>query len=142
MCDTCLAGKGKHCRPAMNYRNFGASAAWPLIEISHEGYLQLETPSPWNMVPGWRVETCAYDFMHVVYLGTGRDLVASGIRMMVIRGVFGPYSDVDAVLAQVHQEIRRTCGGHGLHAKHLGYSSSLNLGSRVSFYIGVSPLRL
>lgn len=117
MCDTCLAAKGKFCRPAMSHRNFGASAAWPLTETPYEAYMQLETPSPWSVVHGWRLETCAYDFMHVVYLGTGRDLIASAIRLMVKLGVFGPYEDLDTLLGEIHAEIRRTCGDHGFRAK-------------------------
>jgi hypothetical protein len=35
---------------------------------------------------GFRVESMSFDWMHNVYLGTGRDLFASGVRTLVERG--------------------------------------------------------
>ena len=34
------------------------------------------------------MESLSFDWMHNVYLGTGRDLFASGVRTLVERGVY------------------------------------------------------
>ena len=46
----------------------------------HEDYIKLEPVlSPWSVVPGWHLGTAFHDPMHVLYLGTCRDLLASAM---------------------------------------------------------------
>lgn len=98
----------------MNYRNLGTTAAWPLTCITHQMYLDMDSNSlsPWISVPGWKLETVAWDLMHNLYLGTGRDLVASSIRAMIDCGVFGD-GELDDILDTVHFEMHKTCAEHG-----------------------------
>ncbi|CAK9040577.1 unnamed protein product [Durusdinium trenchii] len=118
LCERCLAQTGKHCPDIMSYRNFG-SAAWPMTEISHETYLQFDRDSlsPWACVDGWRLDTVAFDFLHMVYLGTGRDLFASGLRTLIERGVYEHtgIEDLDDLLDFIHLEMHRDCGEAGFY---------------------------
>ena len=112
MCDRCLAQAGDKAVPALNFKNFTENAAWPLTNIDHQCYLRLDaaTVSPWAVLPGWDVESCYFDWMHNVYLGTARDLCASGVLTLIEKNVFpAPTSDLDDILACVHSEIRATC---------------------------------
>ena len=123
LCDTCLASSGKSCVDAMNYRNFGSSSAWPLTEVTHETYLAMEAiHSPWVAVAGFRLETVAWDILHNVYLGTGRDLVASCIKAFIREGCydFVGTNELDVVLSAVHREMHATCAQHGLPGRVSG----------------------
>ena len=103
MCDSCLAQKGANCDDLMNYKNF-FERGWEYTTISHEAYLALDTKiSDWACIPGWRVETVMYDFMHNVYLGPARDLVASAVRCLLSADWFG---SLDAVQNDMIQRCR------------------------------------
>lgn len=127
VCDTCLAGNTKATPDSMNYRNFGSTAAWPLTKLGHDAYLQREgcRISPWAAVPGYRIETVAYDWMHNIFLGVGRDLVGSGLRTLVLQGVYEhvvPSRDLDATLECIHQEMRADCAKNGCLGIHGRFS--------------------
>ena len=133
MCDCCLAMQGRSdVHPLMSYRNFGTSAAWPLTELSHEGYLVRDAASlsPWICMPGWRIETLAFDWMHICYLGCGRDLLGSGIRVLILEGIYDHIAsrDIDAKLGAVHDEIQATCRQHGLYVPAKPVLSVANTG--------------
>ena len=115
----------------MSYRNFGTSAAWPMTELNHEGYLVRDAASlsPWLCMPGWRLETLAFDWMHMCYLGSGRDLLGSGIRVLILEGVFDHISgDLDAKLGAVHDEVQETCRQHGCYVPAKPVLSVANTG--------------
>ena len=76
-------------------------AAWPLTAIDHEMHMQMDTPSPWSVVEGFNFETLSYDWLHNVYLGIGRDLVASGILVLIEHNVFPLGADLDETLGNV-----------------------------------------
>ena len=104
----------------MNYRNFGDSAGYPLTTLTHEQYLQIDgrlgSLSPWLAMPGFRLESCWFDFMHCVYLGTGRDLLGSGLKVLVGHGAYADFDsqgDVNKLLAKIHREMKRDCSEHG-----------------------------
>ena len=75
-----MALQGVSCPPALDYKNITPSAAWPLTEINDAMYRRMEANnlSPWSKVSGFNFNTIAFDWMHGIYLGTARDLVASG----------------------------------------------------------------
>ena len=106
----------------MNYRNFSDTAAYPLTVLTHEQYLQIDgqlgSLSDWLEMPGWRLETNVFDIMHCIYLGTGRDLVGSGLRILVEHGAYPEASvrdgDLNKLLAHMHREMKRDCSAHGL----------------------------
>ena len=114
LCDSCLASVGKNTPPSMHGRAFGPSVAWPLTRLSHEAYLARERCiSPFTAIDGFRLETVMYDWLHNVNLGCGRDLFASGLRILILKGVWGPLEYWDDTLNRVHMELHRTCAAHG-----------------------------
>lgn len=120
MCDQCLARKDLHAPDSMNYRNFSESAAYGLTVLSHEQYVAIErsaigSASQWLCMPGWRLETNVYDMMHCVYLGTGRDLIASGLCLLIEHGAYAhaDRGDRNKLLAHIHREMRGDCKSHG-----------------------------
>ena len=117
MCDRCLAQTGKHCIDALNYKNFGRTAAWPMTQISHETFLNLDAQnvSPWSIVDGWRIETVGFDLLHNLFLGTARDLIASGIQTLILNDVYHQLAgqDLDTILDYIHREMHQSCAEHG-----------------------------
>ena len=116
ICDCCLAENGAKARDEMNFKNFGPSKAWPLTAIDHSMYLAMPGPlSVWRNVPGWTLETSTFDFMHNLYLGTGRDLLGSTFRVLIQRGVYShlPVTDMDLILAFLQEEMIRDCSMMG-----------------------------
>lgn len=84
-----MASKGKYCPPELDFRNFGDNACWQETHIDHETYVAMgSTLSSWRCVEGWRLETVCFDWLHNVYLGVGRDLVASGIWLFIRKGMY------------------------------------------------------
>lgn len=116
MCDLCLASSRRKCDERMHFKNFGPSKAWPLTSISHQAYLAMPGPhSVWKCIPGWTLETCAFDFMHNVYLGHGRDLVGSSLKALIQRSVYDhvEYGNLDELLAYIQQEMIKDCSDCG-----------------------------
>ena len=115
ICESCLARKDVKSPEAMNFRNFTPSAAWPATTIDHETFLAMGGHSDWECMEGWRLETTTFDFMHNVFLGGGRDLVASGIHLMLRQKVYGDVEpdNMDEVLGHVQTEMIRDCKKHG-----------------------------
>lgn len=71
--------------------------------------------SEWRVVPGWKLETVAYDWMHNVFVGTARDLVASTIRTLIRHKCYEHVSDnVETVLDHIHREILSDTKAQGL----------------------------
>lgn len=99
----------------MSARNFGLGAAWPMTRLTHEAYLDREANrlSPFTSITGWKLETCAWDWMHNVYLGCGRDLFAGALRVLIAKDVWPVSDDWDMILHTVHMEMHETCGKHG-----------------------------
>ncbi|CAK9008792.1 unnamed protein product [Durusdinium trenchii] len=94
-------------------------------------YMALElVPSPWTAVPGFRLETIAWDLLHNVFLGTGRDLVASAIRVLIREGIYDHVgsSELDVILSAVHEEIRTTCKQNGFYLPPKPVLSEANMG--------------
>lgn len=89
--------------------------------------------SSWMSMPGFRLESITFDWLHNIYLGTARDICASGILTLVKKDVFPVGSrDMDQILAFVHREIRSTCKAHGMPSL-LKYCLPLLLKSRGLF---------
>ena len=57
-----------------------------------------------------------HDYLHNIFLGTGRDLLASGIRVLLLNGLYDQpgVSDVDQKLSLLHAEMQKTCRTNGL----------------------------
>ena len=90
LCDLCFAQKPTNrADPAMNYMNMAEAPIYELAGIDHITYMAT-TPqvSPWNLVEGWTLHTCVYDLMYNLFLGCGRDFVASSLRVLLEKGYF------------------------------------------------------
>lgn len=100
----------------MDYRNFSPSKAWDLTVIDHKGYLSREHLSltPWLSMPGFHLDTVSYDLLHNIYLGTGRDLFASGVKTLIERGVYDYTGlvEMDDILCHIQQRIHAKCKVH------------------------------
>ena len=124
MCDACLAQQGDKCDELMHYKN-SFQRGWEYTTISHEDYLTMDTKiSDWACIEGWRHETVMYDFMHNVFLGTARDLVASAVHCLLAAGWF---PDLDAV----QNDMIQRCSENGFfvatsHQFHLSISCEPN----------------
>lgn len=122
ICDSCLASSTTKCDQRMHFKNFGPSQAWSLTEISHEQYLAMPGQiSVWRSVPGWTLESCVFDWMHNVYLGHGRDLVGSTLKVLIEKSVYDHLrlESVDAILAYIQEEMVTDCSRFGF----LGYQT-------------------
>ena len=121
LCDTCLASLGKGTHECMSGRNFSLSATWRRTRLNHEGYLARETGdvSPFIQVEGFKIETAVCDWMHNIYLGCGRDLMASGLKLLISKNVW-PHlgNDWTEILAGVHYEMHTTCASYGYLSQH------------------------
>ena len=134
MCERCDAIRpaSNSGREVMSYKNFGLHPPYEATVLSHEGYVRsAQQLSPWLCVEGFSLHTVSYDVLHVLYLGTARDHVASMLKYLRLRGYH--YVDgerEDAYLRRISLEMRHDCKQHG----RLGFSGfrfnfCLSLGS-------------
>ena len=74
-------------------------------------------------MPGFKIESMAYDILHNIWLGTARDLFASGLKTLVQQGCysFTGLTEFDSILSYVDSKIRRTCKEHKPLAFEIGY---------------------
>ena len=84
VCDACGAIQIFQKTPErvrhLTYCNFSADAPWQFTRVTHEVYLQKTRASeltPWMAIPGFRKERVQWEPMHVILLGTGKDVAAS-----------------------------------------------------------------
>ena len=77
--ESCLAQRRtNNSDPNMWYCDFRVCSPRHLTKIDDSTYRQTcRFISPYHCIPGWRLETCLRDILHVVYLGTAKDLVPS-----------------------------------------------------------------
>ena len=103
ICESCCAQHPVYRHePEMSYMNFDPDSARHLTAIDHETYVRTcSTVSPWHVVPGWTLGTALHDLMHVVFLGTARDLIPSLLADFLEHGVLGPVNE------PVNQRLRK-----------------------------------
>jgi hypothetical protein len=80
-CDLCLASQPfKHADRRLTYLDLRRNAPYAATVLTHEEYINFEKrQSPWRQVPGWRLECCYYDVLHVIHLGVSKQSNASCI---------------------------------------------------------------
>ena len=115
-CDRCRAVKpctSQHHE--MTYKDFGPNAKYAATVEAHASYLRSGRPlSNWAVVAGWQLETVAYDWMHTCYLGFGRGLVTSSLKLFQLLGCFGEPGCSDSVfLKRASLDMKRDCKAHG-----------------------------
>ena len=113
VCESCFACKpADSTEPLMNYRNFNLSAAHRLSRISHRTYVALTPPeqlSPWICMPGWTLESCTRDPMHVIYLGVCRDILASVLAQWLDANLLPQANTLHEWLRLLSIEMHKTC---------------------------------
>ena len=89
--------------------------------------------SEWRAVEGWRIETVTFDWLHNVYLGVARDVIASGIWLFIRQGMYDDWNldCMDDLLGNLHMDIVATCKQYGFPGKTKIF---LSLGGDVIFH--------
>lgn len=76
--------------PMLSYRDFRPDRARHLTVVDDRTYRRTCSEiSPWSVIPGWKLPTALHDIMHVVFLGTARDLKPSLLAEFVDHGCLG-----------------------------------------------------
>jgi hypothetical protein len=99
-----------------DYKDFRTCAGWRAAGlITHEVYVKLaKNISPWSLyVRGARLETFLRDIMHVVYIGFGRDFVAS---ILAAELAYVPANMRQSYLNQVSWEMNQWLKAHKMTA--------------------------
>ena len=107
MCDECFAVQNYPRAPKiLLYQNFGPDAMHLMTRFGHKDYMKIfRVRSPWVLnVPGCSKESLFKDVQHVVFLGTGRDLVASIIIDLLEKGTLRRHLCPD-FLVQREEEV-------------------------------------
>ena len=81
ICSDCLATQPfKHAPKSLLFSDFSDCAGYLQTMLSHAMYEMFDLVlSAWMLVPGWCLESCFFDMLHVVWIGFGRDIAASCI---------------------------------------------------------------
>lgn len=95
----------------MQYEDYRLDQPRHLTRISDEVYrATCSTLSPYAKIPGWRLENCLHDILHVVFLGVAKDLIPSILAEWLEKRMLGP-GDVNTCLRrfslEMHQVFRR-----------------------------------
>ena len=118
MCEQCAACKPgmKESEPLLCFKDFREAAVHRMTEISNEDYIRCTRPlSPWAQVSGWNLYNNFRDFMHLVYLGTARDLIASDIKLLLLNRCLGQQREpADQKLWRLSEDMHRQCRNAGL----------------------------
>ena len=101
----------------MNYKNMAANAPYRLSHLNHETYVAIAPQvSPWIAVPGWQLQNNVFDFMHNCFLGSGKDFIASALRLLLEHGSFDDYDcarSSDQMFAKITLEIHEKYKQYG-----------------------------
>lgn len=77
-----------------------------------DAYLNSCDPSPWRVVEGWHFKSVFHDPMHVIYLGTLRDLYSSAMGFWIRRGFWGE-GTLEEKLLQLSRLLKASCRQEG-----------------------------
>lgn len=98
----------------MNYKNMGPSAPYRLAPMDHATYMANEVVSEYSQIAGWHLHNNVLDIMHNLFLGTGRDFIASGVRVLIEKGYFdkpglarGSYDMFVEINLAIHETFRQ-----------------------------------
>lgn len=114
ICESCLSQRRtSHSNPALWFFDFRESSPRHLTAIDDATYRQTcKKLSPYHCIPGWSLGTCLRDLLHVVFLGTAKDLVPSLLADWLDYNLLGdpqtPMCDrLRAFSIEMHQAFRR-----------------------------------
>lgn len=115
-CDLCFAERPtKKSNLMMNYKNMGPSAPYRLAPMDHATYMANEVVSEYSQIAGWHLHNNVLDIMHNLFLGTGRDFIASGVRVLIEKGYFdkpGLARGSDDMFVEINLAIHETFRQH------------------------------
>ncbi len=116
LCDSCLATKhSQNMNPAFCYKDFSLNAPWRDTLITHSAYLQTARMlSPWAKIQEWNLGSCNRDYMHTVFLGWGRDFVASCLAELHDAGMLPSGDSMSTTLRRTWFLFKSWCKRHGL----------------------------
>ena len=86
--------------------------------------------SPWRVVTGWCLETVFHDPMHVLFLGTCKDLYASMLGYWARNGYLGS-GTLNEVVRDFSQDLKEKSGQQGRLGLHLNKPSSKEKGMNI-----------
>ena len=99
-----LKAKKATTPPRMYHSCSHTQASWGFAD-----YVRGPGPhSPWMAVQGWHIKSCFHDPMHLVFLGTCRDLYASSLGFWIRNDFFGSGTLADR-LAEFSMKMRTEC---------------------------------
>ena len=116
MCERCKAVRPTTNQPdRLSYKDMSPVPPYAGTQISHEQYLSTAgAVSPWVCVEGFSLGTVSFDLLHVLYLGTGRDHIASMLKYLQLRGYFYVEGETsEQFLKRISLEMRSDCREHG-----------------------------
>ena len=107
-----------HTPPCLSYHDFSPGAAHRNTRITHDMYMAwmadgLVRRTPWAQFTGRHLDTTLLDWMHLVNLGTARDVCGSGLCTMIADGLFGRF-DANKALKMFSIEFRAWIHRRGL----------------------------
>lgn len=116
ICEVCLAERPNiYGDPALCFKNF-FDGAYLLTELSHEEYLQSsDQESPWESMIGFHVKSVFRDPMHTIFLGTGKELIASCLGYWCRKGYIEGATLTDQ-LRGISEKQKGYCKRSGLRA--------------------------
>jgi hypothetical protein len=122
-CDQCLGTQPFPSAPAeLSILDMSRTAPYSQTLFTHEQYLQYErVQSPWCAVPGWRLETCYYDLLHVLHLGVCKQSNASCIAELLESGCL-PGDTVSDKLCRLTVLFAEWCKARRLSAVKFGFT--------------------
>ena len=117
LCDRCAAIQPKKAGEAnhpLSYKDLTLNAPYTTTTVSHEEYLRTSGKvSPWVAVKGWRLETCSFDLMHLVFLGVAKNHVPSCLKLLRLMGHHYEIGESDELfLKRVSSEMKLDCKDH------------------------------
>ena len=89
----------------------------PASASGYEDYCRHDQTSPWSVVEGWHFKTAFHDPMHMIFLGTCRDLYPSSMGYWMRNGFFGTGS-LGQRLFQFSKEMKEACHHEGCLAAY------------------------
>jgi hypothetical protein len=124
-CDLCLCTQPfPNADAALTMLDLSRDAEYARTMFSHEQYLAYErVRSPWCHVPGWRLECCYFDLLHVLHLGVCKQSNASCIAEMLESGCLPGDSVVDK-LCRLTVQFGDWCKARRLPAVKFGFTAT------------------
>ena len=111
MCCACKPGY-KQSVEQLNFKQFTPGSAHEMTILTHDEYLATATHvSPWAQLSGWHLLNNYRDLMHVLFLGTCKDLLASNVKLLAVYNLLpgNPQEALDKRLRAFSEDMYHEC---------------------------------